>query len=203
MNQKGLVVMSLQSLADDLGLQTASFYYYFASKDALIEEVMRIGLDLVYQEVKSTIESLGPEISHREKIRAAIKSHLRSILTQGDYASAQLRNFPMAPESVRAKSLALRRQYGELWRHLLGEAQRAGELRPDADLTIIRLGLIGAMNWATEWFNPRKKSVDDIADVICNTLFDGVGTREVATEAAKTTRPRASGTPQTRRRANQ
>lgn len=175
LNRDGLAMMSLQDLANEVGLQTASFYYHFPSKDALIEEVMEIGIQVVYEDVRASLERLGPDASYRERVHAGIRAHLASVLTHGDYTSANLRNFPLAPESMREKNLAIRRKYAELWRKLLADAQRAGEIAPGIDLTIIRLTLIGALNWSSEWFNPRKKSVDTIAEVVCNMLFDGIG----------------------------
>jgi AcrR family transcriptional regulator len=175
LNRDGLAMMSLQDLANEVGLQTASLYYHFPSKDALIEEVMEIGMQVVYEDVRISLEQLGPEASYRERIHAGIRAHLSSLLAHGDYTSANLRNFPLAPESIREKNLTIRRKYADLWRRLLLDAQRAGEIAPDVDLTLIRLTFIGALNWSTEWFNPRKKSIDTIADVICNMLFDGIG----------------------------
>lgn len=188
LNREGLAMMSLQDLAREVGLQTASFYYHFPSKDALIEEVMEIGIRVVYEDVRAELERLGPEASYRERIHAAIRAHLASVLTHGDYTSANLRNFPLAPVSVREKNLAIRRKYAELWRRLLLDAQRAGEIAPNVDLTLIRLTLIGALNWSSEWFNPRKKSVEAIAEVVCNMLFDGIGEHSKSAPRAKARR---------------
>lgn len=177
LNKKGLAVMSLQDLADEVGLQTASLYYHFPSKDALIEEVLHMGIEIVYDDVRRTLEALGPNATYRDRIRAAVRAHLSSLLAHGDYTSANIRNFPLAPDTMREKNIAIRRQYGDYWRQLLLDAQKAGEIAGHVDLTLIRLLLIGAMNWSTEWYNPRKKSVDTIADTICSVLFDGVAPR--------------------------
>lgn len=176
LNRKGLALTSLQDLADEVGMQTASFYYHFPSKDALIEEVMEIGIQVVYEDVQRAVEEIGEEANYRQRIHAGIKAHLASLLMHGDYTSANLRNFPLAPESVKEKNLDIRRRYAAFWRQLLLDAQKAGEISQDVDLTVIRLTLIGALNWSTEWFNPRKKSIDHIANVVCNMVFDGIGT---------------------------
>ncbi len=185
LNRKGLAMMSLQDLANEVGLQAASLYYYFPSKDALIEEVMHIGIEVVYRGVKDAVERLGPDASFRDKIRVAVKAHLSSLLAHGEYTSANIRNIPLASDALREKNLSIRRQYGEYWRSLFEAAQRAGEVAPNVDITLIRLLLIGAMNWSTEWFNPRKKSIDTISDVICNMLFSGIGPQENATPSFK------------------
>lgn len=174
LNRKGLAMMSLQDLAKDVGLQTASLYYYFPSKDALIEEVLRIGIEVVYRDVVAAVEGLGPEATHRERFQVAIKAHFLSLLAHDEYTSANIRNFPLASEALREGNLSIRRQYGDYWRGLFEAAQKAGEISPNVDITLIRLFLIGAMNWSTEWFNPRKKSIDTLSAAICAMLFDGI-----------------------------
>ncbi|WP_454624657.1 TetR/AcrR family transcriptional regulator [Bradyrhizobium cenepequi] len=178
LNKKGLAVTSLQDLADEVGLQTASLYYHFPSKDALIEEVLHKGIEIVYDDVRRALDALGPGATYRERIRVAIATHLSSLLAHGDYTSANIRNFPLAPDNLREKNTAIRRQYADYWRQLFQDAQKAGEIAPNIDLSLVRLLLIGAMNWSTEWFNPRKKSIDMIADTICNVLFDGIAPKD-------------------------
>lgn len=178
LNKKGLAETSLQDLADEVGLQTASLYYHFPSKDALIEEVLHKGIEIVYEDVRRALDALEPSASYRERVRVAIAAHLSSLLEHGDYTSANIRNFPLVPENLREKNLSIRRQYGDYWRQLLQDAQKAGEVAPNVDLSLVRLFLVGAMNWSTEWFNPRKKSIDAIADMMCGMIFDGIGPKE-------------------------
>lgn len=178
LNNKGLAATSLQDLADEVGLQTASLYYHFPSKDALIEEVLHKGIEIVYDDVRRALDALGPAATYRERVRVAIVAHLSSLLEHGDYTSANIRNFPLVSDSLREKNLSIRRQYGDYWRQLLQDAQKAGEIAPNIDLSLVRLLLIGAMNWSTEWFNPRKKSIDSIANAICNMMFDGIAPRD-------------------------
>ena len=44
------------------------------------------------------------------------------------------------------------------WDDLLQAALDAGELRDDTNLAVIRLYLIGALNWTVEWYNPNRGS---------------------------------------------
>jgi AcrR family transcriptional regulator len=188
LNKKGLAVTSLQDLADEVGLQTASLYYHFPSKDALIEEVLHKGIEIVYDDVRRALDALGPTATYRERVRVAIVAHLSSLLEHGDYTSANIRNFPLVPDNLREKNLAIRRQYGDYWRQLLEDAQRAGEIAPNIDLSLVRLFLIGALNWSTEWFNPRKKSILAIANAICSMMFDGIAPKDTQHSTATKTR---------------
>ena len=68
-----------------------------------------------------------------------------------------------------------REAYREYWRQLLEDARRDGALRDDADLSLIRMLLFGALNWTVEWNDPEKGSADRIAEAATAMLFDGLG----------------------------
>src|SRR5688500_10027586 len=69
---RGLAFTSLNDLAKQIGVKAASIYYYFDSKDALIEEVLRIGIEVSEFEVKKSVAALGANAPHAARIRAAI-----------------------------------------------------------------------------------------------------------------------------------
>jgi hypothetical protein len=64
--------------------------------------------------------------------------------------------------------------YGDYWRDLLEGGQAAGEIRADADLSVLRMLLLGALNWALEWYDPEGRPIAAIADEVQRMLFDGI-----------------------------
>ncbi len=174
LNRRGAGLTSLQDLGDEINLRAASIYYHFPSKDALIEEVLRIGIENVHYAVREAVDALEPGVTSRQRIETAMAAHLSSLLSHGVYSSANLRNFPLVTDEIRERNRGVRRAYGDYWKHLLTQAQDAGEIGGHVDLTLIRLLLMGALNWATEWFNPARMSIEDIAASTCAMLFDGV-----------------------------
>jgi AcrR family transcriptional regulator len=188
---RGLAFTSLNDLAKQIEVKAASIYYYFDSKDALIEEVLRIGIELSDLEVRKAVAALGANAPYAARIRAAIHAHLNSLLSHGDYTSANIINYSHAPEHVREKNKMVRRKYGEYWKELLEGAQRAGEISRDTDLSLARMFLIGALNWAADWYDPSKKSVRYIADECYRLFMDGVGGRPAAATRAARAKPRA------------
>ena len=173
--QKGLAFTSLNDLAQAVNVKASSIYYYFGSKDDLIEEVLKMGIEVVHQEVRKAVESMGPSASYRSRIQAAIRAHLESLLGHDDYTAANIINYSHAPEHVRERHDDVRRSYAAYWASLLEGARLAGEIAPDADLSLTRLFLIGSLNWSVEWYDPKRKPVQEIADWYCRMLFDGVG----------------------------
>ena len=53
-------------------------------------------------------------------------------------------------------------RYGEVWRKLVNDLARAGGLRPELDLYIAQMLVLGALNWTVEWWDSRRGSVDAV-----------------------------------------
>ncbi len=97
-----------------------------------------------------------------ERIDAAVEAHLRYSLEISDYTTASIRNAGQVPEAIRIRYTAEAARYGEMWRALLGDAQSAGLLRADLEPMAARMMVLGALNWAAEWWNPRRGSLDSV-----------------------------------------
>jgi TetR/AcrR family transcriptional regulator, cholesterol catabolism regulator len=173
--QRGYSGARLADIAAEAGIQTGSLYYHFESREALVEEVLRLGLARSYEAVRQQIDVLGPEASPLERLRTALQAHLGAILEQSDYASANARIFGQIPDDVRQRHFADQQTYGAYWNGLIEEAQSAGQLRPGLDLYVLRMLLFGAMNWAAEWYRPgRGRDPQVISDHLTTMVLDGL-----------------------------
>jgi len=180
----GLAFTSMADLARITGVKTSSIYYYFPSKDALIEETFRIGIELVHAKVREAVEALGPAATHRERFSAAFSAHLSALLGENDYSSANIKNYSHASVAVRKKNREVRAKYGRFWMTLLEEAQADGAIARDVNLSMVRMLLIGAMNWATEWYSPKGGSIPEIAECLCR-MLDGLGLQHASAASVR------------------
>jgi AcrR family transcriptional regulator len=178
--QKGYAATTLIEIARAADMQAGSLYYHFGSKDELLEEVLDIGMRRVHEAVEESQEHLPPGSSHRDRIRAAVEAHLITLLKLDDYTSANIRIFGQIPEDVRRRHIRRRDDYAELWRRILAKAQRSGALRSDINLGLVRMLLMGALNWSVEWYQPGRTSIQTMADHMCLMLFSGIGLDEPA-----------------------
>jgi AcrR family transcriptional regulator len=176
--EKGYVATRLNDIASAAEMQAGSIYYHFDSKEQIFEEVVDLGMRRVVDSVRAAVEALGPTASHRERIGAALEAHLHELLLQSDYTSANIRNFGQIPEELQQRNMGPREDYGAYWRNLLDAARAAGEIRADVDLSLVRMLLLGALNWSVEWYDPNGKPIADVAAELQRLLFDGVGTDE-------------------------
>jgi TetR/AcrR family transcriptional regulator, cholesterol catabolism regulator len=159
---RGYAGTRLSDVAEYAELQAPAIYYYFPSRDDLIEEVMYAGIADMRNHLQNVLGALPPEASPMDKILAAVEAHLRHELELSDYASASIRNAGQVPERLRARQLKEETAYGRIWRRLFDEARAAGQLRSDLDTRHAQLLVLGALNWSAEWFDPRRSSVDAI-----------------------------------------
>jgi TetR/AcrR family transcriptional regulator, cholesterol catabolism regulator len=159
---KGYAGTRLSDVAEYAELQAPAIYYYFASRDDLIEEVMYAGIADMRKHLQGVLDALPPEASAMDKILAGVEAHLRHELELSDYASASIRNAGQIPERLRARQLKEEAAYGRMWRRLFDCARADGQLRSDLDTRHAQLLVLGALNWSAEWFDPRRSSVDTI-----------------------------------------
>lgn len=156
LSQKGFAGTRLADVADHAELQAPAIYYYFKSREELIEEVMFTGISLIRTHVSEALDALDPELRPIDRIAAAVEAHLRYELTISDYTTAAIRNGGQMPEHLRERHETERTRYGNEWQALYQAAKEAGELREDLDLRATRMLVMGALNWAAEWWHPKR-----------------------------------------------
>lgn len=174
-SRQGYAGTRLSDIAVAAGIKQGSLYYYFDSKDALVEEMLAVGVQKTYAHVLATVEALGESATELEKIRAAIDAHAESVVARVGYTAASARIVGQLPDKIRRKHISHhQRPYGLLWDELLVSARDAGALRPGLDLEPIRLLIIGALNWTIEWPNKIKRSPAEISAILSSMIFDGI-----------------------------
>lgn len=159
LNRNGYAGTRLSDIADVARLQAPAIYYYFPSRDDVIQEVVQVGLRRVIAEVEAALAALPHDAARMDRILAAVGAHLVSVLRDSAYAAAAIRNAAQLPAAIRAVQLLDQRRYGAVWRSLVDDAVAAGEIAPDLDPRSARMLIIGALNWAPEWWSADRGTV--------------------------------------------
>lgn len=174
----GYAATTLREVADASNIKAGSIYYHFESKEQILGEVLDKGIQVVSDAVHERVEALPKTASARDRLSAAIEGHLWGLLHHGDFTSANIRIYGQVPTAAKTRHRLVRRAYADYWDGLLEDALARGELRPDANPTVIRLFVIGALNWTVEWYNPQKGSFQDFVKQVSAIVFDGTFRRE-------------------------
>ncbi|GAA4642646.1 TetR/AcrR family transcriptional regulator [Gordonia humi] len=162
LSSKGYAGMRLTDVAKVAELQAPAIYYYFDSREALIEEVMWVGIADMRAHLSDVLEALPADTESLARIMAAVDAHLRHELQISSYTTASIRNSGQVPEHIRTRQLAEEGDYGRIWRELIKRAYDDGTIRRDLDLYMLQMLIMGTLNWAAEWWSPRRGSVDDV-----------------------------------------
>jgi TetR/AcrR family transcriptional regulator, cholesterol catabolism regulator len=174
--ERGFAATRLSDIAERAQLQAPSLYYHFGSKEQLIEEVLSLGVTRTFARVQEAVDEV-PESEPLERHAAAIRSHLTMVVETGNYSAANLRLYGQMPDDIRRRLQRTQSKVGRYWNELLREAQRAGALREDLDLSATRMLILGSLNWVSEWYRPNGLSADELAEQASALLLDGIRAR--------------------------
>ena len=177
--RRGYAATTLSEIAAEVGTAGAgSLYYHFDSREELIEELLRRGARVAYDRSRRAIEMLPRGASALERLTAAIRAHLRCVLVESDYARAAVRSTGQVPAPMWARVNAEFRGYGRFYDRLIAAAMNAGEIDASVNRSSLRMLLIGAINWAPEWYRPQgPASAREIEDLVVRLLTTGVSTK--------------------------
>jgi AcrR family transcriptional regulator len=174
--EKGYHGTSIGDLAEAMGVQKGSLYAHIASKQDLLYETMRDGARAFH----AALDQIPDDLPANEKIRLALRAHLRLVAEQLDVATVFVREWRYLEGARRDEILAERRRYEERLRALFREGRELGQLRTDLDEAGAALLMLSAANWAYTWLQPGRDT-DGLADRFYELLLDGI--RGYATRA--------------------
>ncbi|WP_245607215.1 TetR/AcrR family transcriptional regulator [Pseudonocardia spinosispora] len=160
--EKGFAGTRLSDIAERANVQAPAIYYYYPSREDLIEEVMFVGAAAMRAHLDEVLAGLPSDATPVERISAAVEAHLRHELEISDYAKSIIRNGNQLPEQVSKRALAEITHYNDIWRTLVTELDTAGQLRSGLEPSVARMIVLGALNWAAEWWKPERGSLEDV-----------------------------------------
>jgi AcrR family transcriptional regulator len=167
--QKGYHGTSIGDLAEAMGVQKGSLYAHIASKQDLLYEATREGA----QAFHAALDTVPEDAPVTERIRLALRAHLRVVAEQLDVATVFTREWRYLEGERALEFLSERRRYEERIRALFREGRETGALRSDLDDGAAALLVLSAANWAYTWLPPTADT-DALADRFFALLLDGI-----------------------------
>ncbi len=171
--KQGYEAASLRRIADAVGIQAASIYHHFASKEDLLEAILRRGITVMDEAFTAAeVASVGTDddrIGRRARLATHIRAHLAALYENGPFTAAHITTFRTAPKVVRQAIVPVRDAYEARWTALLTDLTGGADAIGPA-----RLMLLGGMNASVEWFDPSRGSLDDLAGVVTRQFWSGL-----------------------------
>lgn len=148
--EKGFYGASMQDIADELGMNKSSLYYYVKAKEDLVKGLVEGVLEDILKEARKIIES---GYSPASKLRRIIEAHLRHFLAHRSAFAVFLHESPkLLDRFSQADVQAVMKEYDQLLQNLIIEGQKEGEFRQNLDPKITVLGIFGMCNYSSKWY---------------------------------------------------
>src|SRR5207237_354883 len=167
--EKGYHGTSIGDLAEALGVQKGSLYHHIKGKEDLLWEVASAGARAFHE----GLDGIPDEARPLEKIRLALRAHLRVVADQLDVATVFVQEWRYLEGPRREEFVAERRRYEQRIGELFREGRDRGDLRSDLDESAAVLLFLSAANWAYTWLHAGRDT-DELADRFTTLLVDGI-----------------------------
>ncbi|MEO0683165.1 MAG: TetR/AcrR family transcriptional regulator [Pseudomonadota bacterium] len=157
---------SMQAAAEAAGVSKALVYHYFASKEALLFELIRGHLEGLAEAAEAAVAAAGP--APRARLHALVAALLEAYRDADAEHKLQLSALSALPEPRQAEIRALERRLVALMSRAVAEAAPA---LPAAQLRPAVMSLFGTINWAWMWFRDGGPMTRDAYAAFVTDLF--------------------------------
>ena len=174
-SEKGYHVATTKAIAEELGVQQGSLYYYIKSKDAALEQIIQVAIDGY---VRFSLRLRNARRPAPDKIRELVRLHLQTLEERPDFFRVFLNHrqdlAPAARHAVGKQVRAYERNVQAIFR----QGVRGGEFRADLDTLHATLALLGMCNAVPAWWGVRSTAeIARIADDLAAIVVAGVRAR--------------------------
>jgi AcrR family transcriptional regulator len=170
--EKGYSETSLMDIAQAVGLSKAAVYHYFPTKQVIYEAIVVDLLQRLCAHVEGAIA--GKPATTADRLRTMMHSHAEFF--EGNYAEyvTLLHGVAGLNRAVGDEERSIRDRYEGLYRTVMTEGLRAGDLRID-DPAIAARAVLSMLNWMTRWFDPKgPRRATSFADAYFDIVAHGV-----------------------------
>jgi AcrR family transcriptional regulator len=180
--ERGFRGTTLGHVAEALGVDRASLYYYLSSKEELFQEIVQAAaaVNVAAAEAIRDSDAPAPEKVRRliEDVMAAYAEHYPVL-----YVLLQENLNQVAPEHSEwaAEMKAVNRRYERIVIEIVQAGQDDGTLNASVPAWLAAYGIIGIAGWTNRWFNPAESPVtaQEIGGAFAGMVLDGLVQRVV------------------------
>jgi AcrR family transcriptional regulator len=171
---KGYHGAGMREIADGLGLAPGALYYYFRSKEDLLQACQELSLERLVTGGREIARSSRPA---PRRLGDLVAMHLDLTLDVlgGSAAHVQFQALPAS----RLKAVVRRRdEYERIVRDVIEDGIREGAFRA-VDAKLAALVLLGALNWTVVWWKPGERwTPRDLTAGVIDLLLAGLCARD-------------------------
>ena len=170
--EKGYDRATLQDIAVRVGITKAALYYHFPSKHDLLYQIVDTVMEKGILELTKIVEQPLP---FKEKIQSAFREHFSSYDSQfPQYGVLLHEKLNLMPSKEAHQMKEKTRRYVSIWKRLMDEGVRGGNLREDLPPKLMVWAALGMSNWVYKWASPKGPlEFQEIADYFSSVFLEG------------------------------
>ncbi len=147
---------TVRMLASATGLKSGSLFHHFKDKQEMLVAVIESGLKKSIETIESVAVESSKMTTIDEKLFAAIHGHLNTLHGhEKDAHIVSIADWRALSDESKEHLIGLRDQYEAHWQEIVAEAVDKKILVGDPSL--VRLFILGSLNWTIQWFQPDKE----------------------------------------------
>ena len=144
-----------------------SIYYHFPTREELFEAVYAEGI----RHLEAAIERAVSGVEEPwQRLQRACEVHLAYLCGGDDFTAIAIpTRLPALSPAVRERVVRLSDSYEAIFRALVDALPTRADIRKG----VLRLQLLGALNWTSVWYRPGGLGLSEIAEQLVRTLRRG------------------------------
>lgn len=179
---QGYAATRLVQIAADAGIAPGSLYFHFGSKDVIVEEVLRVGIEHARAAISSALTHDAP-VRGIDRLREAAVAHVTWIVSESHYSVSNIRCYSEAPDATRDNLAVALREFVDEWVALIAAGQADGSIRGDVDPPVQARILVSALNSCANWYRPGGRlPVGRLAEEVTASVVDGLAAEQLPPE---------------------
>lgn len=169
--EKGFGGSTMRDLAEKVGIEAASIYNHFRSKDEILETIC---LDIA-EKFDAQLTFIEKEkISNTEKIEALIAFHVQMVIEDANAVSVLNNDWKFLSEEKIIDFKNRRNNYEKRFAALITKGISDGSFRK-VNVSIALFTILSSLRWVELWYKPsRGVTKEDLAKDISAILMNGV-----------------------------
>jgi AcrR family transcriptional regulator len=173
-NEHGFNGTSMADLAQAVGITKSSLYHHFASKQALLSEIIELTVNRVMPLVQEVADR---ELPVRERVRMAVVLHTVEAIRDRDAIACFIEEGRYLSADFMSTHVMNRDRYEQVFRGLFQEGIASGDfISQDVGITV--KAVLGMCNSVVRWYRPDgSRSPVEIADDFADFAVRGVTSR--------------------------
>jgi TetR/AcrR family transcriptional regulator, cholesterol catabolism regulator len=176
-HRMGYRATTISAVAQELGTDRASLYYYVSSKEELFDEVVREVSEAnvaLAEQIQSS--DVAPPEKLRQLIEALMASYAQNFPLLYVYILEDLAAIDGQRSAWSRHMRSLNRRYDAAVTAIVQEGLDAGTLRAVGSARTIAFGIIGMVGWTSRWFDPTdsKENAASIGSSFAAMVIEGL-----------------------------